>query len=903
MKKFLSIWLLIILSQVIFPQDSYYNGIDPNRGSFITDLHNLIFQHTKISYDQFDETNVANFASRDTSNGKKVVTCVYTGQNYVYSPPFTWVEFSREHTWCHSWMPTYNSESGPEYSDQHHIFPTNQNFANGRRSNYPLGNVVTVSYQYLEGKLGKDISGNTVYEPRNGHKGDAARALFYMSVCYDGSGGRWYLPSFQDQEVLKEWSENDPPDAWEIARNDFIYSLQKNRNPFVDHPEWVNLINFYTLTYLGSIVNLAAEPTNYLTDLTLESVTGNYILLSWSDALPATQIPAGYFIIANTSNIFTDPVDGNEFTEDLNLEDGSAVIKVDYSGQNFYSFNNLNPSATYYFRIYSFNGTGTQINYKTDGSVPSITVTTAAQGNSSVLLSQDWTDTNLITVDDDWSDVQNIIGYRGDNLTSASGVDPQTVLSDGTSTPVDVNANQTDPKTFISGGVTEFELENPVIALNGSGTADAPFLLITLNTTGYTSINLSYIIRDIDGSTDNSIQQVALQYRVGTSGNFTNLPEAYIADATEAGTDTLVTKINILLPEELNNQVNIQLRIITTNAAGNDETIGIDDILINGITENALADEPANYASSFSVSPKNSSTVTISWTDALEGNQVPSGYLLLVNNSNSFTTPVDGIFYTDDTDLSDGSGVINIPYSTLNEFELSPLIEHIDYYFRFYSYNGTGNTINYKTDGNVPSSQININLPVELISFTGEVMTGIVKLIWKTATETNNQGFSIERKINSSGSNIASYWQEIGFVNGYGSVSNSHSYSFIDKSLPGNGKYLYRLKQIDYNGSVNYSYEVQVEINNKINFSLEQNYPNPFNPVTIINWSIPEAGKVTLKIYDAIGNEVTVLADEVYQAGMHSTPVKISMELSSGIYYYKLTAGSFTAVKKMILLR
>jgi len=182
-------------------------------------------------------------------------------------------------------------------------------------------------------------------------------------------------------------------------------------------------------------------------------------------------------------------------------------------------------------------------------------------------------------------------------------------------------------------------------------------------------------------------------------------------------------------------------------------------------------------------------------------------------------------------------------------------------------------------------------------------MTGIVKLIWKTATETNNQGFSIERKINSSGSNIASHWQELGFVNGYGSVSNSHSYSFIDKTLPGNGKYFYRLKQIDYNGSVNYSYEIQVEINNKISFSLEQNYPNPFNPVTIINWSIPEDGKVTLKIFDAIGNEVAVLADAVFQAGMHSTPVNISKELSSGIYYYKLTAGSFTATKKMILLR
>ncbi len=903
MKKFLAVWLIIISSQLIFPQDSYYNGIDPNSSSFISDLHNLIFQHTKISYDQFDETNVANFASRDTTGGKKVVTCVYTGQNYVYTPPFSWVEFSREHTWCHSWMPTYDSQSGPEYSDQHHIFPTNQNNANGRRSNYPLGDVVFVSYEYLEGKLGKDINGNIVYEPRNSHKGDAARALFYMSVCYDGSGGRWFLPSFQDQEVLKDWNEIDPPDAWEIARNDYIYSLQKNRNPFVDHPEWVYLINFYTLTYLGNTINLAIEPSNYLTDLAVESVTSNFILLSWKDALPATQTPAGYFLIANTSNIFVDPVDGTELIEDKNLEDGNAIIKVNYSSQDFYSFSNLNSSTTYYFRIYSFNGAGNQINYKTDGIVPSILATTTHEGNSSILLSQDWSNTNMITVDDNWTGVQNITGYRGDNLTSSSGTDPQTILGDGTNTPIDVNANQTDPAIFISGGVTEFEIENPVVALNGSGTADAPFLLITLNTTGYSALNLSYSVRDIDGSTDNAIQQVALQYRVGTSGNFINLPAGYISDATVSGTDTFVTKINVVLPDEVNNQPTVQLRIITSNAVGNDEAIGIDDIIISGIITNILSSEPSNYASSFSVIPKNSSSVTITWTDAHEGTQAPSGYLLVAKTTNLLETPSDGVFYSDDYDLSDGYATINIPYSASNEFELNSLNEHTDYYFKFYSYNGTGNAINYKTDENVPSAQINISLPVELVGFNAEIIHDNVRLNWRTATETNNKGFSVERKNNSPGVIYNSNWQEIGFVNGYGSVSENHSYSFIDKTLQRNGKYFYRLKQIDYDGSINYSNEVEIEFNYKTDYTLEQNFPNPFNPTTIINWSIPEAGKVTLKIYDAIGNEVACIIDENIQTGKYSTPVRINKELSSGIYYYKLTAGSFTAVKKMILLR
>ncbi len=114
---------------------------------------------------------------------------------------------------------------------------------------------------------------------------------------------------------------------------------------------------------------------------------------------------------------------------------------------------------------------------------------------------QDWTDTGLITVDDNWDNVPGIMGYRGDGLTGATGTDPQTILADGTTTPVNVNANQTNPNTYTTGGVTEFHITNPVVALTGSNTADAPFILISINTIGLTNIQVSYNLRDIDGST------------------------------------------------------------------------------------------------------------------------------------------------------------------------------------------------------------------------------------------------------------------------------------------------------------------------------------------------------------------------------------------------------------------
>lgn len=195
--------------------------------------------------------------------------------------------------------------------------------------------------------------------------------------------------------------------------------------------------------------------------------------------------------------------------------------------------------------------------------------------------SQNWTDTSLITTDDDWSGVSGVVGYRGDGLTSSNDVDPRTVLADGTTTPVDVNANQTNPNTFTTGGVAEFHITDATVALQGSSTASAPFLLINLNTTGRQSITVSYTLRDIDGSADNAAQQIALHYRVGNSGAWTNVPAAYVADATTGpNLAVLTTAVSVVLPAAANNQPLVQIRVMTTNTTGSDESVGVDDIAI-----------------------------------------------------------------------------------------------------------------------------------------------------------------------------------------------------------------------------------------------------------------------------------------------------------------------------------
>jgi hypothetical protein len=197
--------------------------------------------------------------------------------------------------------------------------------------------------------------------------------------------------------------------------------------------------------------------------------------------------------------------------------------------------------------------------------------------------SQAWSDTTLINTNDVWSGVLGIIGYLGDSAAiTTSNIDPRTITIDQTFA-VDVNASRTDPNAFTSGGVTEFQGPgDPVVALQGSGTADVPHIIIRLDTRKKREITISYLLRDIDGSADNAVQQANAQYRVGGSGPWTNIAGTYVADATTGPSlATLVTPVTATLPADADFQPLVEVRIMTTNAAGNDEWVGIDDIAVH----------------------------------------------------------------------------------------------------------------------------------------------------------------------------------------------------------------------------------------------------------------------------------------------------------------------------------
>jgi hypothetical protein len=221
-----------------------------------------------------------------------------------------------------------------------------------------------------------------------------------------------------------------------------------------------------------------------------------------------------------------------------------------------------------------------------------------AIGNSTdqtLPFSQNWTNTALISANNDWSAVPGIRGFLGDVTTgNVTNVDPSTLTTDVGATTTDfVFANLTiNPSGQSSGGPAEFESGadlggNPTVAMQGSGTSDAPHLILYVSSVGKQNLNLSYNLRDVDcqaaipGGTGQSFNA---QYRIGGAGTWTNLAGTYVANASDgvASQCTKVTAVSAPLPAGCNNQTDVEIRIMTTNAIGTDDEIGVDDILVTG---------------------------------------------------------------------------------------------------------------------------------------------------------------------------------------------------------------------------------------------------------------------------------------------------------------------------------
>lgn len=331
-------------------------------------------------------------------------------------------------------------------------------------------------------------------------------------------------------------------------------------------------------------------------------------------------------------------------------------------------------------------------------------------------------------------------------------------------------------------------------------------------------------------------------------------------------------------------------------------------------TTSTFYSPPACYTDSKNGSYQNNATVTMTLTNAIDLSEYINprlsfwtkyslelgwdyGQVEISTNNGSSWTPLGGEY------TIPGSGSFQPPDEPLYNGERPDWV-HEEISLAGYNSNQVKLKFELKSDGSQTADGWYVDdisilvytaVPVELTSFTASSQNNAVELKWITGSELNNKGFEIQRSF------TGQAWEVLGFISGQGTKSGRTDYSYLDKTAI-QGKVIYRLKQEDYDGSFRYYGPVEIGTESPLTYSVDQNYPNPFNPATVITYQVPEKSFVSLKVFNSLGEEVTVLVNENKPAGKYEVKFN-GIGLTSGVYIYRFTAGLFTQVRKMILVK
>ena len=342
---------------------NYYQSITPYNSNFLSQLTALLFNHTMSSYQNFESILIPEFYEKDTVIGgvtMNYVRCDYSNYIQTYLPPFDFaniaIDFNREHILAKNWMNKRSIPNGdliyyPEGADYHNLALAQGTRVNSKRSDDPLDDVVTVLYTFQDCKQGKNNLNQYCFQPKSDFKGNAARAMLGQMVCYNKSvnneewgflklGG---MANLERQSVMKSWSKADPVDNYEIARHELVFSLQKNRNPFIDHPEWLDCIQFDTLQLLKSCQTNASllNYSNDSWDVWFQNPVKNVLQIGYlSSSIDPIQIELyslyGQCVISQTST--QSFLGKNSANIDLvSIQKGYYFLKLLQGGKKFYS--------------------------------------------------------------------------------------------------------------------------------------------------------------------------------------------------------------------------------------------------------------------------------------------------------------------------------------------------------------------------------------------------------------------------------------------------------------------------------------------------------------------------------------------------------------------------------------
>lgn len=370
------------------------------------------------------------------------------------------------------------------------------------------------------------------------------------------------------------------------------------------------------------------------------------------------------------------------------------------------------------------------------------------------------------------------------------------------------------------------------------------------------------------------------------------------SSATGQSLSTGATTTN--LSGQVSSTLTLGNKVGTYTVTATSGSLGSSLVTFTATATNSTATKYIVSSSSSSPAAGTNVTITAQLAD-VNNNAVPtSGNIVTWSKSDA-----NGSFATA-TSTTNGSGVATVVFTTHTVSGTATTVTGTD----ASSLTGTSGTIT--TDA---------PLPIELVSFTAAAKHLNAELRWSTATEVNNYGFEIERrsagvlpqggegagtkanKSTNATSQQSDNWTKVGFVEGSGTTTDPREYSFVDRNVKPR-RYAYRIKQIDNNGSFKYTESVELEVGlAPLEFALAQNYPNPFNPSTTIEFTLPKDGRVVLKVYNMVGEEIVTLLNEEQPAGRFHQIRFDASRLSTGVYFSSLEFDGIRLVKKMVLLK
>ncbi len=446
----------------------YYDNAAGLTGSVLqTALHYIINGHTRYPYTSSSSTDVWDIlmdTDEDTTNANNVIL-LYTGRSQAKTfnssssnDPDAW---NREHVWPKSHG--FPNSSDTAYTDVHHLRPSDAS-VNSDRGNKDFDNGGS-AHSEAPGTFTDSDS----WEPRDAVKGDVARMVFYMAVRYENDGDYDLEmvdlipssgPNLAKKDVLLQWHNNDPPDAWEKQRHEKIYGYQGNRNPFIDHPEYADDI--------WGAATVKAEPSNHPVNF-IATANGLSIDLSWTDAT-GTTLPDKYLIKASSVGFgaIADPVDGTAEVSDPDLLDGTGSANVSY-GTQAYTFSGLSATTTYYFKIYSYTNSASNIDYKTDGTIETASATTGTAGSILELFISEYieglSNNKYLEIYNGTGSSVNLSGYDIQIFYNGSSSAGNTISLSGTIASEDVFVIANSLATFWSGTPDQ---TSPDLTFNGN---------------------------------------------------------------------------------------------------------------------------------------------------------------------------------------------------------------------------------------------------------------------------------------------------------------------------------------------------------------------------------------------------------------------------------------------------